>query len=66
MFFFQYHAAIGKIWTEVARDMADSLILPFNVTDYAVVMQDLGQTFVKTFGKDMADHGLDTGSLIRQ
>lgn len=60
---FKYHTAMGKIWSEVTRDLADSLLLPFNVSDYAAVLQDLGDTFISRFGKQMNDHGLKMSLL---
>ncbi|XP_053400841.1 N-acetylated-alpha-linked acidic dipeptidase 2-like isoform X2 [Mercenaria mercenaria] len=60
---FKYHTAIGQILSELARDLADSLILPFNLSDYSAVMKDLGSTLVTNYGKQMNDNGLDTSLL---
>lgn len=30
--------AMSQLWTEIARDLSDSLIIPFNVNDYATVL----------------------------
>ena len=35
-FNFFRHQAVTRIWTELTRDLADSVILPLNCTDYAL------------------------------
>lgn len=32
---FQYHRSVGQVAAEVVRSLADSLIIPFNISDYA-------------------------------
>ncbi|VDN00072.1 unnamed protein product [Thelazia callipaeda] len=32
--------AIGQLWLEIGRDIADSLIIPFNLHDYALALAD--------------------------
>lgn len=58
----QHHKALGQVWIEMARDLADSLILPFNVSDYANVLQDMGDTLLLQFGKLMDDNDIKTGT----
>ncbi|XP_053398009.1 N-acetylated-alpha-linked acidic dipeptidase 2-like [Mercenaria mercenaria] len=60
---FHYHKAIGQIWTEMARDLADSLIIPFNVSDYSSVITDIGRTFMESFRQLMDTNGIDTALL---
>nr|XP_022328754.1 N-acetylated-alpha-linked acidic dipeptidase 2-like [Crassostrea virginica] len=52
---FQFHKAMGQIWGELARNLADSLIIPFDVRDYARILQDLV--------KDL--NSSDTGAILR-
>ena len=61
----QYHTAVGKVWVEMARNLADSLILPFNLTDYADILSDLSTTLLGNFGDLMRSKGIeiDTGNL---
>lgn len=33
--FFQYHVAVAQMWGEMARNYADSLIIPINLTYYS-------------------------------
>ncbi len=35
---FKTHVAMGKFWCEVVRNIADSLVVPFNTTDYGVML----------------------------
>lgn len=60
---FKYHTTMGQIWTEVTRDLADSLLLPFNVSDYSSVLNDLGESFISRFEREMQSFGLDTSLL---
>ncbi|XP_053398140.1 N-acetylated-alpha-linked acidic dipeptidase 2-like [Mercenaria mercenaria] len=60
---FKFHTAVGQIWTEVARDLADSLIVPFDITDYSTVLNDLADTLLANFGQEMSANGLDTALL---
>ncbi|MCP9257438.1 Glutamate carboxypeptidase 2-like protein [Dirofilaria immitis] len=32
--------AVGQLWLEIGRDLADSLIIPFNLHDYGLVLSD--------------------------
>lgn len=51
------------MWLEVARYLADSLILPFNLSDYALAMKDMAKTFTSNFKDDMNEKGIETGKL---
>lgn len=35
---FAYHQAVARMWGEMGRDLADSLLIPFNVADYGNAM----------------------------
>ena len=52
---FQFHKAMGQIWGELARNLADSLIIPFDVRDYARILQDLVTEL----------NSSDTGAILR-
>ena len=60
----QYHKAIGQIWTEMARDLADSLIIPFNISDYSSTITSIGKTFMDSFREIMNNRGIDTGKQV--
>lgn len=60
---FMYHKAVGQIWAEMGRNLADSLILPFNVTDYSSTVQDMVNTFMNRFRQQLQDKGIDTTLL---
>uniref|UniRef100_A0A914V839 Uncharacterized protein n=1 Tax=Plectus sambesii TaxID=2011161 RepID=A0A914V839_9BILA len=48
--------AMSQLWTEVARDLADSLVIPFNVNDYATVLtQAISGLDVYLKGKGVPD-----------
>lgn len=49
----------------MARNLADSLIIPFNVSDYAVTLENMKKTLFKEFETLMHDNGIDTGKIHR-
>ncbi|KAL4238328.1 hypothetical protein ACF0H5_003039 [Mactra antiquata] len=60
---FHYHKAIGQMWIEMARDLSDSLLIPYNVTDYGTTLEDIRQTFMDRFRKQLEDKGINTTVL---
>ena len=36
--YFQYHGTVAQLSGELLRDLADSKILPFNMTDYYLIL----------------------------
>ena len=55
---------MGQVWAEMARHISDSLIIPFKVSDYAVVMDGMAQTLLNKSGKLLEDNGIHTGILF--
>ncbi|XP_052275937.1 N-acetylated-alpha-linked acidic dipeptidase 2-like isoform X2 [Dreissena polymorpha] len=60
---FQYHRAIGQVWIEMARHLADSLIIPFNVSDYADTLNAMTTTFLKRFKTLLDEQNINTTLL---
>ena len=58
---FQCSRAVGQLWAEMARHISDSLIIPFNVSDFAFVMDDMAKTLLTDFGDKLTKNGIDTG-----
>ncbi|XP_064600785.1 uncharacterized protein LOC135466961 [Liolophura sinensis] len=54
---FFYHTAVAKFWAEIARNLAESLILPFNVSDYGVALGNFRTTLYKDYGSLMSNKG---------
>ena len=59
----QYHTATGQVWAEMARNLADSLIIPFNVSDYAVTLDHLRKALFKDFESLMTQNGINTSNV---
>ena len=55
---------MGQVWAEMARHISDSLIIPFKVSDYAVVMDGMAKTLLKDFGKLLNNNGIHTGIIL--
>ncbi|XP_067682575.1 N-acetylated-alpha-linked acidic dipeptidase 2-like [Haliotis asinina] len=36
---FKIHASVTSLWVELARSLADALVLPYNVSDYGVMLE---------------------------
>ncbi|XP_048259315.1 N-acetylated-alpha-linked acidic dipeptidase 2-like [Haliotis rufescens] len=36
---FKIHACVTSLWVELARSLSDSLVLPYNVSDYGVMLE---------------------------
>ncbi|KAK6181051.1 hypothetical protein SNE40_008990 [Patella caerulea] len=47
---FKYHQAVARVSAEMARNLADSLILPLNVSDYAWNMENLRISLDSDYG----------------
>ncbi|KAK7493452.1 hypothetical protein BaRGS_00015352 [Batillaria attramentaria] len=47
---FKFHQAMARVAAELVRYLADSLIIPFNVTDYAVGLTRLKKTLDDQYG----------------
>ena len=45
----------------MARNLADSLIIPFNVSDYTVTLNQMKTTLFKDFGTLMQQNKINTG-----
>ncbi|KAK3598383.1 hypothetical protein CHS0354_034557 [Potamilus streckersoni] len=61
---FKYHTAVGQIWAEMARNLADTVIIPFNVSDYSRTLQELTQTLLKDYNKTLLANGINTHLLV--
>lgn len=48
----------------MARHLADSLIIPFDVMDYSALLQDLVKTFLTRFEVEMKNQTLDASKLM--
>ena len=44
---FECHRAIGLVWVNVALQVATTPLIPYNVTDYAVFMENSGSEFAQ-------------------
>ncbi|XP_041370396.1 putative N-acetylated-alpha-linked acidic dipeptidase [Gigantopelta aegis] len=47
---FKYHQAVARVGVELTRNLADSLIIPFNVSDYAWQLEEYRQTLDADYG----------------
>lgn len=54
---------MGQTWSEIARSLADSLIIPFKVQDYADKLDNLVKQLDADFGDLMRRNGIQFGKL---
>lgn len=59
---FQCHRASGQVWAEVARNLADSLVIPFKIQDYANKLRDGVEELDRNLGSLMRRNGIQTGN----
>jgi hypothetical protein len=55
---FQLHTAVSQYWSELARTLADSYLLPFDLVDYGDAIHDYVEKVEKSFGEQMKANGL--------
>lgn len=55
---FKRHRAVGQAWGEIARSLADSLLIPFRVQDYAQKLNELVKQLDSDFGTLMRKNGI--------
>ncbi|XP_052768673.1 N-acetylated-alpha-linked acidic dipeptidase 2-like [Mya arenaria] len=60
---FKYHTAVGQVWIEMARQLSDEVILPFNVTDLTNVIEDQTDSLLDRFGQLLSDNQVDIDLL---
>ena len=58
------HVALARFRAELVRIMADEVILPFDLNNYAIFLQRGFDDVVKTYGKLFQQHNISTGSLV--
>ncbi|KAH3845996.1 hypothetical protein DPMN_088291, partial [Dreissena polymorpha] len=60
---FKYHTALGQLWVEMTRQLADDVILPLNVSDMVSLIKDQTDNLLTRFGQLMENNGTDTAVL---
>ena len=61
---FTHHRALGLVWLNVALQLVTTPLVPFNITDYAVRMEELGSEFAQTNEKTLLKHNIKLGGFI--
>ena len=61
---FEYHLAVSRVWAEMARNLADSLILPFNCTDYTANLEKSVKTLKEDYEEKMNQKGITFGKFL--
>ncbi|XP_033733442.1 N-acetylated-alpha-linked acidic dipeptidase 2-like [Pecten maximus] len=55
---FKTHRAVGQVAAEMTRNLADSLIVPFNVNDFSQQLQILVEVLDNEYGQFLRSHGV--------
>ena len=61
---FTHHRAIGLVWLNVALQLVTTPLIPFNVTDYAVRMEELGSEFAQTNEETLLKQNIKLGGFM--
>lgn len=59
---FQFHKALGQIWVDMARSLSDSLIIPFDPTDYGKTLIELVAKFLGRFRTQLEQNDINTST----
>ena len=46
---FEYHKAMGLVWLNVALQLVTTPLVPFNVTDYAIFIEETAKEFAQFY-----------------
>ena len=60
-FNFYRHQAVARVWAELARNLADSVILPMNCTDYAIKIHGSMESVKDAYEDRMNQEGISFG-----
>ncbi|XP_039258717.2 putative N-acetylated-alpha-linked acidic dipeptidase [Styela clava] len=60
---FTYHQALARVMAELGRRFVDDVILPMNMTYYAVMLNKHKDDLIKKYGENMKKHGIDLDVL---
>ena len=55
---FEHHRAIGLVWVNVALQVATTPLIPYNVTDYAVFMENSDSEFAQLNEQVLLEHNI--------
>ncbi|XP_077994025.1 N-acetylated-alpha-linked acidic dipeptidase 2-like [Glandiceps talaboti] len=55
--------AVARLWAEVARDLSESVIIPFDCKDYAKQLKDAVANLKDAYETNMASKGITFGAL---
>lgn len=58
---FRYHLTVGKMWLKLGLLLADSQILPFNLSRAATKVKYYADKFAKDYNPYLARQGLSAG-----
>ena len=58
---FEYHKALGLVWLNVALQLATTPLVPFNVTDYAIFMEESASEFAQFYEQTLLEHNITLG-----
>ena len=60
---FRYHLTVGKMWIKLGLLLADSLILPFNLSRAATKVYDYATKFQKDHKSILQPQNISTGKF---
>ena len=61
---FEHHRAIGLVWFNVALQLVTTPLVPFNVTDYKVFMEQSNGEFAQSNEKTLLEQNISLGMNI--
>jgi len=62
---FRHHAAVAKLWALLTWLLADSLIVPFDTTQYATFLHDSLNAVIKQYEKYVKAYAVQLESAVQ-
>ena len=61
---FLFHQAVTQLWAEIALNLAESTILPMDITRYANYLMESYAQIETTYGQRLTANGATLGKII--
>ena len=60
---FEYHKAMGLVWLNAALQLVTTPLVPFNVTDYAIFMEESANEFAQFYEQTLLKQNITLSEL---
>ena len=61
---FEHHKALGLVWLNLALQLVTTPLVPFNVTEYAIFMEESANEFAQSYEETLLKQNITLGKLV--